>query len=152
MLRILSFSFPLFKTMSFRPPRTLPILTLFHNANIAQSRAALEMLKRSCRREDGSDAYRVDVMDKDDKPTIDQLRQIASFLPKQGAESAWHHMVRPDAHVQDWAEIASVIHEDPGLLQRPMVVDWNRGAAAIGQPTIDSIEQLIKERINQKSS
>lgn len=138
--------------MSFRPPRTLPILTIFHNANIAQSRAALEMLKRSCRRQDGNDAYRVDVMDKDDKPTIDQLHQIASFLPKQGDESAWHRMVKPEAKVQDWAEIASVIHDNPGLLQRPMVVDWNRGAAAIGQPNLDSIEQLIKERTNERSS
>ncbi|KAI8140606.1 hypothetical protein BJV82DRAFT_671352 [Fennellomyces sp. T-0311] len=129
--------------MSFRPPKTLPILSIFHNGNLPKSRAALELLKKRAAQSNGSDAYRVNVIETE-PPTLDQLRQVASSLPKREGTSAWHQMVRPDAGVQDWAEIAQRIHDDPNLLQRPIVMDWARGQAAM---TLDDIEKLINERI-----
>lgn len=135
--------------MSFRPPKTLPIVSIFHNAANSQSRAALELLKQRARRSNGSDAYRIDVIEPDQKPTIYQLRQVASYLNQgsnggSGAAPAWKQMVRPDADLQDWSEIATVLHEQPQLIQRPLVVDWTRGRAAIGSPTLDAIEKLLK--------
>ncbi|KAI9317633.1 thioredoxin-like protein [Dichotomocladium elegans] len=136
--------------MSFRPPKTLPILTIFHNARNPQSCAALELLKSHCRLSNGNDAYRIDIVDAQ-PPTVDQLRQVASFLPKDDSNSSpWKHMVRKDAPVQDWAEIAHTIHENPEWLQRPIVVDWNRGAAAVGQPDLGTIEKLIRGRTDKK--
>lgn len=138
--------------MSFRPPKTLPILSIFHNAANSQSRAALELLKQCACRSNGSDAYRIDVIEPNQKPTIDQLRQVASYLSqgsaaggeKHASSSAWKQMVRPDANVQDWSEIATVLHEQPQLIQRPLVVDWSRGKAAIGSPTLDAVEKLLE--------
>ena len=131
--------------MSFRPPKTLPILSIFHNGNLARSRTALELLKKRAQENAGNDSYRIDVIEPETQPTLDQLRQVASALPKREGASAWHQMVRPDAEVQEWAEIAQRIHDDPGLLQRPIVIDWARGQAAM---TPEDIEKLISERIN----
>ncbi|KAI7852445.1 hypothetical protein BDC45DRAFT_513430 [Circinella umbellata] len=133
--------------MSFRPPKTLPILSIFHNGNIKRSRTALDLLKKRAPQKNGNDAYRIDVIDSQ-PPTIEQLRQVASFLPHQGKEeSSWYSMVQHPDKLQDWSEIAQKIHEEPSLLTRPIVVDWSNGKAAIND---NDIEQLINERVQTK--
>ena len=133
--------------MSFRPPKTLPILSIFHNGNIARSRSALDLLKRRVAQKNGDDAYRIDVIDSQ-PPTIEQLRQVASFLPhQQQGESRWHQMVQQPDKLQDWSEIAQKLHEEPSLLTRPIVVDWSNGKAAISD---NDIEKLINARVHAK--
>lgn len=139
--------------MSFRPPKTLPILSIFHNANNPQSRAALQLLQQRSKRANGDDAYRIDVVDLQQPPTTDQLRQIASFLPKpSNGTSVWRQMVRPDAQPTDWSEVASALQKEPSLLERPIVVDWARGKAALGRPNLEAIEKLIGERLQSKDA
>ncbi|KAI9259464.1 hypothetical protein BDA99DRAFT_513318 [Phascolomyces articulosus] len=137
------------QNMSFRPPKTLPILSIFHNGNLARSRAALDLLQKRATQKNGNDAYRIDVIDTQ-PPTVEQLRQVASFLPTspQGnSETHWHQMVQKPDQLHDWSEIAQRLHEEPSLLTRPIVVDWTRGKAAI-QPS--DIENLINERVETK--
>lgn len=59
-------------------------------------------------------------------------------------------MIKPETPIQDGSEVAKLLHDQPSLLQRPLVVDWSLGRAAIGQPNLDDIESLISERLQQK--
>ncbi|KAI8368947.1 hypothetical protein BD560DRAFT_398171 [Blakeslea trispora] len=127
--------------MSFRPPRSLPILTLFHNYQSEKSKAALALLQNKQKNARGDDVYRIDIVGQNEAPTDTQLGQVASFL---GTQNAWKDMIQED--VQSAQDALHVVQSNPGLLRRPIVVDWEKGKAAIGSRTLDAIEQLIKER------
>lgn len=124
--------------MSFRPPRTRPILSIFHNPACSKSRAALQVLT------DHKDPpYQVDIIDYlQDPPTSDQLRQVSSYLGTvQG-------MLRPDApKVSGIDQLVKLVKQDPSVLERPVVVDWDKGKAVLGRPTSEAVEQLVKDRL-----
>ena len=48
-----------------------------------------------------------------------------------------------EQEVESVQDALHVIQANPGLLRRPIVVDWEKGKAAMGSRTI---EQLIQER------
>ncbi|OBZ84538.1 hypothetical protein A0J61_07410 [Choanephora cucurbitarum] len=125
--------------MSFRPPRSLPILTLFHNYQSEKSKAALALLQSKQKNARGDDVYRIDIIGQNEAPTDTQLNQVASFL---GSPNAWKDMVQ-EQEVESVQDALHVIQANPGLLRRPIVVDWEKGKAAMGSRTI---EQLIQER------
>ncbi|KAH8553140.1 thioredoxin-like protein [Umbelopsis sp. PMI_123] len=126
--------------MSFRPPRTRPILSIFHNPACSKSRAALQVLNSH-----KDPPYQVDIIDYlKDPPTADQLRQVSNYLGTvQG-------MLRPDApKVTDISQLITLVNEDPSILERPVVVDWDKGKAVLGRPTSEAVEQLVKDRLAQ---
>ncbi|ORZ09889.1 hypothetical protein BCR42DRAFT_116901 [Absidia repens] len=143
--------------MSFRPPKTLPILSIFHNSRVPLSRQAVAMLQeRRSRPNTGEDVYRVDIIGDDTLPTKDQLEQMASYL------HGWDHLV---SAAQDQNENTSqqqhpspttlqdaetLLLKDPSALQRPVVVDWSNGMAAVGTSSLDTIEALVQHRLNSK--
>ncbi|KAI9259345.1 hypothetical protein BY458DRAFT_517087 [Sporodiniella umbellata] len=132
--------------MSFRPPRTLPIITLFHNAKSSQSRAALNLLQSKQKNHEGDERYRIDVMDESKQPpTSTQLGQVASFL---NSNTAWKDMLIPDAsQVVDNAKDAfNLVISKPTLIKCPIVVDWEKGSAALGADDLKAIEELIDKR------
>ncbi|KAI8971663.1 hypothetical protein BDF20DRAFT_915443 [Mycotypha africana] len=142
--------------MSFRPPRTLPILTLFHNVRVKNSQAALQLLQSKQKTESGDEKYRIDVVDEaHSQPTETQLKQMASFLD---SPTPYKDLMFNDAgtgesqvtNVHDalkYIDTAKEFAADKPILRTPILVDWERGKAAIGQPTLQSIEKLINERI-----
>ncbi|KAJ2961043.1 hypothetical protein NQZ79_g3673 [Umbelopsis isabellina] len=124
--------------MSFRPPRTRPILSIFHNPKCSKSRAALQLLNSHT-----DPPYQVDVIDYlSDPPTPDQLRQVSNYLGTvQG-------MLRSDApKVDTVGQLIELVKKDPAVLERPVVIDWEKGKAVIGRPTSEAVERLIKDRL-----
>ncbi|KAI8363795.1 hypothetical protein EDC96DRAFT_444592 [Choanephora cucurbitarum] len=124
--------------MSFRPPRSLPILTLFHNYQSEKSKAALAFLQNKQKNARGDDVYRIDIIGQNEAPTDTQLNQVASFL----GTNAWKEMVQ-EQDVQSVQDALHLIRANPSLLRRPIVVDWEKGKAAMGSRRI---EELIGER------
>lgn len=132
--------------MSFRPPRSLPILTLFHNVRSNNSKAALAMLQNKQKNLDGEEKYRIDVMDEFKQPPTDtQLKQVAIFLK---SKTPWKDMLLPDVskEITNPHDAFKMVQDKPQLLQCPIVVDWERGKAAIGVKDLTEIEKLIDER------
>jgi arsenate reductase-like glutaredoxin family protein len=134
--------------MSFRPPRTLPILTLFHNARVERSRQALQLLQNKQKKSNGEEAYRIDVVDENNHTTTDtQLQQVASFL---NSKTPWKDMISPEAAsengITDPRDAFNLLKQNPNVLRCPIVVDWEKGKAALGSPTLDAVKQLIEAR------
>ncbi|GAA5797888.1 hypothetical protein EDC94DRAFT_627036 [Helicostylum pulchrum] len=131
--------------MSFRPPRSLPILTLFHNVKSDKSRAALAMLQSKQKNASGEEKYRIDIMDEQQQtPTDTQLKQIASFLK---SPTPWKDMVLvDDKDIGNAQDAFQALKNKPELLWCPIVVDWEKGAAVTGSKTLEAIEKLINER------
>lgn len=126
--------------MSFRPPRSLPILTLFHNVKSERSKAALTMLQNKQKNVQGEERYRIDVMNAE-TPTDTQLKQIAGFLK---SPTPWKDML-----VQDVGNAQDALHllkEKPDVLRCPILVDWEKGTAAVGTSTLEALEKIIDAR------
>jgi arsenate reductase-like glutaredoxin family protein len=129
--------------MSFRPPRSLPILTLFHNVKSSNSKAALAMLQNKQKNASGEEKYRIDIVDEhQQEPTDTQLKQIASFL---SSPTPWKDMLLND-QISNANDAYKALKEKPDLLNCPILVDWEKGKAAIGSHTLDALENLINER------
>ena len=130
--------------MSFRPPRSLPILTLFHNVKSENSKAALALLQNKQKNANGEEKYRIDIMDENKQaPTDTQLKQIASFLK---SPTPWKDMLIEANDVGNAQDAFEVLKNKPDLLRCPIVVDWEKGKAVIGSKTLDAVEKLISER------
>jgi arsenate reductase-like glutaredoxin family protein len=127
--------------MSFRPPKALPILSIFHNARNGTSRQALAFLQERQQRSTGQDAYKVDVINDDILPTKDQVEQIASYL--HGMKS----LVAEHEQEKDVKDTEQLLLKDPTALKRPMVVDWENAKAAT---SLNTIQALIQHRLDTK--
>lgn len=133
--------------MSFRPPKTLPSLSIFHNAQVETSRRALALLQaRQHRPSSGEDAYRVDIIGAETLPTKDQLNQMASYL------HGWQPLVSEQRQPMPstMQDAQDILLKDPEALKRPIVVDWSNGKAAVGDASLDTVEALIKHRLDVK--
>jgi arsenate reductase-like glutaredoxin family protein len=88
----------------------------------------------------------VDIIGAETLPTKDQLNQMASYL------HGWQPLVSEQRQpmpstVQDAQDI---LLKDPEALKRPIVVDWSNGKAAVGDASLDTVEALIKHRLDLK--
>ncbi|KAI8097459.1 uncharacterized protein BX664DRAFT_312302 [Halteromyces radiatus] len=131
--------------MSFRPPKTLPILSIFHNAQLPLSRQALSLLQSRQQRPSGEDVYRVDIIGTDTLPTKDQLHQMASYL--HGWQPLLAKTATSPSNIQDAQDL---LLNEPTALNRPIVVDWSNGKAAVGDSSLDTIETLLQQRLKSK--
>ncbi|RUO95573.1 hypothetical protein BC936DRAFT_143720 [Jimgerdemannia flammicorona] len=132
--------------MSFRDIPKLPILSIFHNPSCSKSCAALRLLESAVPATATIPAYRIDVVDYiKEPPTATQLRLAAQFLGLKG--EAVQAMLRPDApRVRDVDDVIRIIEEQPAILERPLVIDWEAGKAVIGRPP-EKVQELIRERV-----
>ncbi|KAI8366621.1 uncharacterized protein BYT42DRAFT_587225 [Radiomyces spectabilis] len=128
--------------MSFRPPRSLPVLSIFHSPQCSKSRAALALMQSRQKKANGDDYYRLDVVD---NFTKDQLRQVVQYLSQEVPPK---DILRPEAQGQsiDTSTIVEILKSKPDMLERPIVVDWERGKAVLGRPTLDAVQKLIDAR------
>ncbi|KAI9020755.1 hypothetical protein CLU79DRAFT_755351 [Phycomyces nitens] len=126
--------------MSFRPPKTLPILSIFHNPSSKTSQNALWLLQAKQKRPSGEEVYRIDVQDNIQEPlTPSQLSQIAEYLGN--GKPNWEPMVLGEQSF----DAKQLLRDQPSLLKRPLVVDWNQGKAAVGP--LENIQQLVDARL-----
>ncbi|KAI7902321.1 uncharacterized protein BX663DRAFT_510731 [Cokeromyces recurvatus] len=131
--------------MSFRPPRSLPILTLFHNVKSERSRAALALLQNKQKNTLGEERYRIDVIDETQQaPTDTQLKQIASFLD---SSTPWKDMLMSNnKEITNAHDAIHALQKRPTLLNCPILVDWDKGRAVIGSSSLEALERLINDR------
>ncbi|CAO3652526.1 unnamed protein product [Cunninghamella blakesleeana] len=90
------------------------------------------------------DIYKIDVIEPDTLPTKDQLHQMADYL------HSWKHMIEKNHQVSNLQDAEHLLLSDTTALQRPLVVDWSNGKAAVGITDLNDIEAVIKNRLNTK--
>ncbi|CAG8716686.1 15382_t:CDS:1, partial [Acaulospora morrowiae] len=121
--------------MSFRLPHAQSILTLVYNSKSKNSNTALSILYEALRRQPG--VFKLDILDCKKQPlTKDQLRNITDYL---GAENDLKSVLRNDESeavetASNVDELENVIKKQPDRMQRPILVDWNKGKAIIARP------------------
>jgi arsenate reductase-like glutaredoxin family protein len=101
------------------------------------------MLQNKQKNASGEEKYRIDIVDEhQQEPTDTQLKQIASFL---SSPTPWKDMLLND-QISNANDAYKALKEKPDLLNCPILVDWEKGKAAIGSHTLDALENLINER------
>jgi arsenate reductase-like glutaredoxin family protein len=130
--------------MSFRLFNVQPILTLIHNPTCSKSNEALSILHKALKKQPG--AFKLDVLDyQKQPPTKDQLQNIVRYL---NIENDLNKILRNEDSTEgepsSIQELSYVIKERPIRLQRPILVDWDKGKAIIGRPA-EKVDGFLKE-------
>ncbi|KAG0256854.1 hypothetical protein DFQ27_005444 [Actinomortierella ambigua] len=117
--------------MSFRLPRTVPLLTIFHNPANSASKQALQLLKKASVEHD----FKVDVVDASAAPTHQQVSNIVEFLAKTEKisvpQSCQRILTSGAPSVSTVGQVQKLLDKDPKLFVTPLIVDWNKGKAII---------------------
>lgn len=121
-------------------------LSIIHNPRCSKSRNALAYL------EDNKDKYNYDVqviLYQKEPLTRKQLEQLSNYLgltAKDDKSEPWKVLLRPDAQklVSSWKETYELLEEDPKHLERPFIVDFENGKAALGRPDLSDVEALVQ--------
>lgn len=121
-------------------------LSIIHNPRCSKSRNALAYL------EDNKDKYNYDVkviLYQKEPLTREQLEQLSNYLgltAKDDKSEPWKILLRPDAQklVSSWKETYELLEEDPKHLERPFIVDFENGKAALGRPDLSDVEALVQ--------
>jgi arsenate reductase-like glutaredoxin family protein len=115
----------------FTAPRS-KILSLFYTPTCSKSRHVLQLVKDRVEAL-GPNRINLELCNVNETtPTSDQLENIASFLQSdQGA----HVLLRPTTEVVE--DAVEYIRAAPASrLQRPILVDWQKGKALIARPPL----------------
>ncbi|ORX62374.1 hypothetical protein DM01DRAFT_1370249 [Hesseltinella vesiculosa] len=129
-------------------------LTIYHNPRCSKSRNALAALEK-----EQDNGIEVDVCKyQQDLPSTDVLKKLADYLglfEKDDATRPWDVLLRPEARKQlgSWDEVWPFLQENPNLLERPFVIDWDLKKAAIGRsvPGHDDLRQ-VEDLINESKT
>ncbi|GBC08865.1 hypothetical protein RclHR1_08440006 [Rhizophagus clarus] len=139
--------------MSFRMNVAQPILTLVFNSACNKCNKTLSILHKALEQQPG--IFSLDVLDYQKTPlTQDQLRNIVQYLniendlskilrnedgtTKEGDTAS---KVEQPKSIQ---ELANIVKEQPIRLQRPILVDWDKGRAIIARPA-EKVDGFLKE-------
>ncbi|RGB30236.1 hypothetical protein C1646_765622 [Rhizophagus diaphanus] len=139
--------------MSFRINMVQPILTLIYNPACNKSNKALSILHKTLEQQPG--IFNLDILDYQKTPlTRDQLRNIVQYLNiendlnkilrnedgtvKEGNETT---KIEQPKSIQ---ELTNIVKEQPIRLQRPILVDWDKGKAIIARPA-EKVDEFLKE-------
>ncbi|KAI8082881.1 uncharacterized protein BX664DRAFT_339323 [Halteromyces radiatus] len=135
-------------------------LTVYHNPSCSKSRSAVNTLEQEKQQGD-TKLYELEICKyKTDPPSKEVLKTLAEYLglmKKEAATRPWDVLLRPEAKkkASSWEETWDMLEQDPALLERPFVIDWDLKKAAIGRtvpghPDLLSVDSLINEHINNK--
>ncbi|KAF9184991.1 hypothetical protein BGZ51_001726 [Haplosporangium sp. Z 767] len=114
-------------------------LTLYHNPHCGTCKTATPMLEAEAARK-GIELKKVEFLH---HPLTDpQIEHILAFLgakdhnkPDAEREQIMQNFLRKDApKVKSVNEVLEVLRNDPGLMQRPIVVNWAKEQAMICRP------------------
>ncbi|KAF9971568.1 hypothetical protein BGZ73_005487 [Actinomortierella ambigua] len=129
--------------MSFRMPRTMPMLTIFHNPASSVSKQALQLLRKASVQHD----FQVDVVEADAAPTHQQVSNIVEFLAKTekiSVPQSCQRLLTPGApSVSTVGQVQKLLDKDPKLFVKPLIVDWNKGKAIIPIPP-ELVSQIVE--------
>ncbi|MDH3439748.1 MAG: arsenate reductase (glutaredoxin) [Gammaproteobacteria bacterium] len=107
-------------------------ITIYHNPRCSKSRKTLELLESN-----GVKPTIVEYLEK--PPDPDALRRIASLvgvpladLLRRGEDE--YRIAGDSVPLDDEAALAAWVHENPKVLERPIVVDEANDRAVVGRP------------------
>ncbi|KAG0333461.1 hypothetical protein BG004_000832 [Podila humilis] len=113
-------------------------ITFFHNPKCSTSRKAATLLSEaSASSTASSKQFTVDTIEYLKNPlTKDQVKDILQFLDvDQNPDKVISEFLRKDApKAQSVEQVQQILEDDPALMQRPLVVDWQNKKAVIGRP------------------
>ncbi|CAO3619767.1 unnamed protein product [Cunninghamella echinulata] len=126
-------------------------LTIYHNSQCSKSRTALSYLEENKEK----DGYELQVCHyQKDPPSRDILETLSDYLglkDKDASTRPWDVLLRPEGKkkVNSLEEAWDLIEENPSLLERPFVIDWDNKKAAIGRSVaghqdLSSVEELVE--------
>ena len=131
-------------------------LTIYHNPQCTKSSKSTALLKEN--QEKGN--YDLDVIKyKETPPSREVLEILVDYLGmktnKEGPwkqDRPWDYLLRPEVQgkATSFEEAFDLIKEDPAMLERPFVIDWDRKIAVLGRPDISRVEKLVEERLSGK--
>ena len=136
--------------MSFRLNIAQPILTLLYNPACNKCNQALSILHKALEQQPG--VFNLDILDYQKRPpTKDQLQNIVQYL---NAENDLNKILRDEDGTakegdtmqgpKSIQELANIIKEQPIRLQRPILIDWDKGRAIIARPA-EKVDGFLKE-------
>ncbi|KAJ8661907.1 hypothetical protein O0I10_002238 [Lichtheimia ornata] len=87
-------------------------------------------------------------------PTRETLQALVDYLGmnKEGTadhpwkeDRPWDYLLRPEAQgkVSSFEEAFDLIEQDPAMLERPFVIDWDHKVAVLGRPDMSRVEKMI---------
>lgn len=126
-------------------------ITILHNAQCSKCRntkALLEDEQPKCN-------FTIDVIQyKKTPPTREILQALVDYLGMNNEANTdrpwkedrpWDYLLRPEAQgkVSSFEEAFDLIEQDPAVLERPFVIDWDHKVAALGRPDMSRVEKMI---------
>ena len=130
-------------------------LTVYHNPQCTKSRKSTTLLEEN--QEKGN--YKLDIVKyKVTPPSRETLEILVEYLGIKNNDGPWKedrpwdYLLRPEAQgkATSFEEAFDLIEEDPAMLERPFVIDWDRKIAVLGRPDISKVEKLVEERLSGK--
>ncbi|KAI9278695.1 hypothetical protein BDA99DRAFT_492885 [Phascolomyces articulosus] len=131
-------------------------LTVYHNPQCTKSRKSTALLEEN--QEKGN--YQLEVVKyKQTPPSRETLETLVDYLGMKNKQEGpwkedrpWDYLLRPEAQgkATSFEEAFDIIEQDPAMLERPFVIDWDRKIAALGRPDISKIEKLVEDRLAGK--
>ncbi|KAG9294750.1 hypothetical protein G9A89_008229 [Geosiphon pyriformis] len=151
--------------MSFRMPRLIPIISILHNSRCLTSNQALQLLQSA--RGKAKDRFNIDIIDDQKQPvTQDQISIILENLGigkdfgkllrlDEGKVSKFEDKIETDQNEGEIfvknprteEEFFQLVEKNPMKLQRPIVVDWDKGKAIIARPP-EKVNEFLKDLPN----
>lgn len=116
-------------------------LTIYHNPGCSKSRGTLALI-----RERGIEPHIVNYLE--EMPDADTLLRLAESLATDVSalmrQSESDYRDATDRPAGDEMALAEWLHRHPRVLQRPVVVDEERGRAVIGRPPENVLDLIEK--------
>ncbi|KAF9426960.1 hypothetical protein BGZ94_005731 [Podila epigama] len=119
-------------------------ITFFHNPKCSTSRNAAKLLESEAAAK--SNAFSIETIEYLKNPlTRDQVKHILGFLDSEHHPEVYTTFLRKDApQASSVKDVQDILENDPALLQRPLVVDWDRKKAVIGRPA-EAVLDIVKD-------
>lgn len=120
-------------------------LSIYHNPRCSKSRNALAYLEQNKEKYN----YTIDIiLYQKEAPTRAQLEKLSSYLglTKKTMDQPWKILLRPEAQklVSSWEEAYQLLETEPKHLERPFIVEFKQGKAALGRPDLTDVETLVQ--------
>ncbi|KAG0377761.1 MAG: arsenate reductase and related protein, glutaredoxin family [Linnemannia gamsii] len=113
-------------------------ITFFHNPKCSTSRKAQTLLSETSATINTVEYLKTPL-------TRDQVRDILTYLDAETHPEVIKEFLRKDAPEANTIEKAQdILEQDPGMMQRPLVVDWSRKKAVIGRPA-EAVLDIVKD-------
>ncbi|KAF9899522.1 hypothetical protein BX616_002972 [Lobosporangium transversale] len=131
--------------MSFRLPKST-MITIFHDPTCKLSKESLRLLKRAAI----THKFDVDVVQsKKIPPTHAQVADIIRYLGNGSEAKGASLILKEDApKVSTIKEAQLALDGKPGLLKKPLIVDWDNRFAIVADPPslVQTFVDHIKDR------